>query len=153
MNKTQPSQRTSTKEDSSLSTNELRNVYLEKYDSFLSRLLATNLNKIITRGETTGYTLENLWKLNDSYFSHWIVENMLVPLRESPDSKLKNPGTLRVLWECFHPEWLINLSLVFLMETCTVLVPFSIKFFLDWLENKNNDRSNAEGFGWAFLIL
>jgi hypothetical protein len=78
---------------------------------------------------------------------------VLIPLRESPNAKLKNPGALRVLWQCFHPEWLINLNLDFLMKTFQVGVPFSIKLFLDWLENENNDRSNLEGIGWAFLIL
>jgi hypothetical protein len=153
MNKTHFCKKTSTNGDSSLTRDDLKNIYLEKYDSLWSRILTTNFTKLITRGETTGYTLDNIWKLDDNYFSSWIVDNVLIPLRESPNAKLKNPGALRVLWQSFHPEWLINLSLIFLMKTCIVLIPFSIKFFLDWLENENNDRSNLEGIGWAFLIM
>jgi hypothetical protein len=149
MKKTQPSKKTSTNEDSSLTRDDLKNIYLEKYDSLWSRILTTNLTKLITRGQTIGYTLDNIWKLNDNYFSNWIVDNVLIPLRESPNSKLKNPGVLRVLWQCFHPEWIINVNLIFLYTTFLVLIPFSIKFFLDWLENENNERSNLEGIGLA----
>ena len=90
------------------STKSLNEIYLEKYESCLSRYLMLNLSKMIDRGNEEDYTLDNLWILNDEYYSKYIIDQVLIPLQNLKNSKFRNSGVFPIIWEIFHSEWLIT---------------------------------------------
>merc|ERR1711933_196912 len=94
---------------------------------------------------------DDIWALKEEFYSEYIIKQ----LRKYIDNpkKYNITGLLSIFWRLYKKEWLINVLIVIIMKNFMCLSPLFLKNLLFWYENKDNNKSNYEGFIWAFLIF